>query len=154
MHAAQILTKEEKKIYLLNTGQSSLLLWFKNRHWGAWSLWLPFSKAILIGTISIIYNWTFYKEIAVVYLLSFCPIRTILLPWKLLWFPIIWHCCSFSLLKGPMPDHIKLVSLPAIHMPKLWWTVNPPQCIIYSLIAFCNVNKRNTLQVIKLQKLI
>lgn len=37
-------------------------------------------KAIFTGTISLVHNWTFYKEIAVVYLLSFYSIRAILLP--------------------------------------------------------------------------
>jgi hypothetical protein len=92
---------KEKKISLLNTDTASLLLlWFKNKHWGAQCLWFPFSKAALTGLISIVQNWTFYKEIAVVYLLSFCPIRSRLLPWKLLRFTIIWHCCSYWSAQG------------------------------------------------------
>lgn len=59
------------------------------------SFWFPFTKAIITGTISLVHNWTFYKEIAVVYLLSFYSIRAILLPWKHLRFTIIWHCCSY-----------------------------------------------------------
>ena len=49
--------------------------------------WFSFSKVILTGSISLVYNQTFFRETAVVYLLSFCPIRPIFLPWKLLIFP-------------------------------------------------------------------
>ena len=104
--------------------------------------WFSFSKATLTGSISLVYNQTFYREIAVVYLLSFCPIRPIFLPWKLLIFP--YQCVAI------LNAQLKLIQIPlkwknppAILVSNLLWMVIPFHCIIYSFQAICKANKRS-----------
>ena len=134
--------KKKTQISLFNAAQAPYFSDSRMDMQGAPSCWFPFSKAIIIGTIPLVYNWTFYKEIAVVSLLNFCSIRPILLPWKLLRFTIIWHCCSYC---SAQRGHCQITLSGCAHKPlsKATMMISPFKCISYSLKAICKMNKRS-----------